>query len=230
MRAKQYSSKVKCYDCQKSVFDLKNHRAECPNSRKNKSSLGVSSVKQKKARIIGGTTDIYFLLDVSGSMTGIRLESAKNTLRTIEQDMSGKDRIAVVTFDSEAFFKLKPRPVEQIRRQQELQPLLDRIFARGSTAIWDAIYLAISQLKDKSRKTVMIVLTDGDDNTSKHTYQECLELLDEYTNVSLSIIHVDNHVNNQYEAMVQRGRGDYILIKETTIETTIITTFKKYYQ
>ncbi len=221
---------VECYDCHLHVYDLKAHRAnECKKSRKAKSDINARVNKKTRTPSKADGIDFYMLLDVSGSMVGGRLDAAKNTLREISTDtMSDSDRIAVVTFDSKAFFKLKPRPVGQIRRQQEMEPLLDRIFAQGQTALWDAIYMAMSQIRDKTKKTVMIVLTDGEDNSSTHTYQECLDLVQEWTNVSLSIIHINGVDNAQYSAMAQHGRGDYAIINEIEIVTTVKSTLVKY--
>lgn len=225
--SKRFSSKVECYDCHQYVYNLKEHRNVCVNTKKKNKN---KNKRLKKGSIIENTRDFYFLLDVSGSMAGYRLSSSKSVLKDIETSMSETDRIAVVTFDNSAYFKLKPRPVGQIRRQKELEPLLSRIYAQGLTAIWDAIYLSISQIRDKQRDTLIIVLTDGDDNSSSHTYEECILLLDEYINVTLNIIHIENTFNSQYDIMARdHGRGDYILIEDTEIITTIKTTFKKYY-
>jgi len=229
-RRTNYDRKIRCYDCNEHVYDIQEHRKTCEKSRKAKSAVGPKK-KNKKSHSSEGTTDFYMLIDVSTSMTGARLANAKSSLLEIEGSMKDDDRIAVITFDTQAFFKLKPRPVEQIRRQQEMQPLMDRIFAKGATAIWDAIYMGVSQLRDKNKKTLMIVLTDGEDNSSKHTYAECLALVQGCPGVTLSIIHIDGvlNPNEQYKVMSQEGRGDYVLVEETEITITIRSVFKKFY-
>ena len=125
---------------------------------------------------------------------------------------------------------MKPRPVGQIRRQKELPELLARIYAKGATAIWDAIWLSVEQLADKNRKTLMIALTDGEDNSSKHTFQQVQDLIDGYPNVQLSIIHIDGTGKHclEYQQLCQ-GRGEYRVIAETEIVITIETVFRKYY-
>lgn len=229
--SRKFNRKIECYDCHQYVWNLREHRDSCKFSRQAKSAVKKSNghrgeKRKRKAQIVQGTKDVYFLLDVSGSMSGTRLDQAKVGLSEIEKDMAENDRIAVVTFDTKAFFKLKPRPIEQIRRQQEMEPLLKRIFANGMTAIWDAIYMAVSQVRDKTRKTIMVVLTDGEDNSSSHTYQECLKLIANYPAISLSIIHVGNQQNPEYAKI---STGDYIVIEETKITITVETVFRKYY-
>lgn len=176
------------------------------------------------------TTDVYFLIDVSLSMLERRLADAKSTLVELERSFLEDDRIAIISFDTNAYFKLKPRPVGQIRKQQELEPLLNRIFARGCTAIWDAIYMEVSQLRDKNKKTLMIVLIDGEDNSSSHTYQQRLDLVNECPGVILNIIHINGNgpKNPQYKNICKK-RGKYKIIVETEIKITLTKVFRKYY-
>lgn len=225
---------IKCYDCHRQVRDLASHRKECSKSRYTKSAINNSNntePRQKRPKkSFKNTKDVFMLLDVSGSMAGSRLSNAKEMLTNIVDDnMKEKDRISIVTFDTNAYFKLKPRPVGQIRRQNELPSTLDRIFAKGMTAIWDAIYITITQIKNKERDVLVICLTDGEDNSSSHTYNEVLRLVDEHEKVTLNIIHVGDAPIKEYEEICQRGRGDYCLIEETTIITETTRVFKKFY-
>src|SRR3989304_7771605 len=209
---------VECYDCHKQVIDLKSHRQVCENSRYTKSFIHLSEEKKNTTSDkFKNTTDFYFLLDVSGSMVGKKLEDVKETVIELVNKLNNKDRLAVITFDSSAFFKIKPRSVGQIIRQNELPSLFNRIFSDNNTAIWDAIYLAVSQLRDKERKTVITVLTDGEDNSSKHSYNEVRELIDKHNNITLDIIHIGENKNNQYEILCQ-GRGTYTVITEIEIK------------
>lgn len=176
--------------------------------------------------------DFYFLLDVSGSMDGRRLRDAKETATDLFDRMHEDDRISIVTFDTEAFFKLKPRTVGQIRRQNELPHTLSRIYARGGTAIWDAIHMSLVQMKNRSIKTTMIVLTDGDDNSSTHSYAEVMDLVKGFPNVKLSIIHVtgDGRVESEeYKTLVEAMGGQYKTIREDQVKQTILCVFELYY-
>lgn len=239
-----FTSTVRCYDCNAQVVDLKQHRAtDCPNSRLANSRLSVlpSPVDNMDTdgfeqtpipkTVVDDTTDWYALIDVSSSMMGARLQAAKTALlKEIEPEMAENDRLAIVTFDTKAFFKLKPRAVGQLRRQQELAPLLDRIFARGATAIWDAIWLAVSQLRDKTRRTLITVLTDGEDNSSQHTYAEVLSLVEQNPNVELSIVHVSNIPHQPYNDMCTAGRGKYAVIDAAEIEIAFSAAFRVAYR
>lgn len=237
------SSTIECYDCHLQVTDIKAHRMVCTKSRHQKSSMtssynsSTSTPNTSTSTTSTSTTpttstsslkannvDYYYIFDVSGSMEGAKLESAKKCALNIVEKMSKTDRIAIITFDSSAFFKLKPRVVEQIIRQNELPPLLDRIFARGLTALYDAIHLAITQIRDKNQKTILNVLTDGEDNSSKHSYKEVLDLLKEFPHLSLNIIHIDGKLNpnTNYATLCSSNSGQYVSIDSTEIEKTVI--------
>ena len=244
----------KCYDCGTAVPDIKTHRSVCPQSRYSKSAINpvnlsspvvivpcpqsgrLENVDETSTLLLPPVnkldhTDFYFLIDVSGSMKGFRLDTAKTCAKDIVQKMDPLDRMAIITFDTNPYFKLKPRPVEEILRKKELESILDRIFADGLTAIYDAIYLAVSQLHNKNQRTTILVLTDGEDNSSKHSYDEVTKMLTEYPNITLSIIHVDeyNKPNSNYINLCSQNRGKYVLIKETEIKITVEHLFNTFY-
>ena len=188
--------------------------------------------KEEKGGKKEDSMDVFMLIDVSGSMAGNRLENAKTALRQISDTMEENDRLAILTFDSNAFYKLKPRPVGQIRRQQELDPLLARIFAQGSTALYDAIFLCFDSIRDKNnRRTKIVVLTDGMDNASRHSLAEVNALLDGFPNVSLDIVHIADsaELNPSYAELADRGRGEYQVIVETEIVVSMVTVVRKVY-
>lgn len=229
-------STITCHDCHAEVRNLMQHRALCPNSRRAKALLSTQKEANKIVRSIVTTNskDVLFLLDVSGSMAGTKLESAKDALRQIVDTMKEVDRFGLITFDSNAFHKLKLRSLGQLTRQNEIEPLLGRIFAKGGTALYDAVVMGIEQIHDKQRKSMIFVLTDGEDNASTNTLADAMQLLDQYPKISLNIIHVDaGGVRSEaYERLcTDNGRtGTYKVVTETTIVKEVTTTFKTHYE
>jgi Mg-chelatase subunit ChlD len=223
------SGTVECYDCRQQVASLHDHRqnGQCPNP-------GAGAAGHRRAQPVAASPapaatplpgrDHYFLVDVSGSMAGAKLDQAKAALSQVHARVPDTDRLAIITFDSQAFFKLKPRPNEQVRRQNELPPLLDRLFARGGTALYDAIFLAVEQIRDKTRETRLVVLTDGEDNASRHTLAETLALVDQYANITLDIVHIDGTAapSAAFGQLAQRGHGTYQAATVTTIVQVIV--------
>jgi uncharacterized protein with von Willebrand factor type A (vWA) domain len=159
-------------------------------------------------------------------MAGARLEQAKAALTEVHARVPDEDRIAIISFDSSAFFKLKPRANGQVRRQNELPNLLARMRAQGFTALYDAIFLAVKQIRDKERETRIVVLTDGEDNASRHTLAEVLALVDQHAALTLDIVHIDGHKvpSPAFEQLAQHGRGVY---EKVTVETIVRVTVER---
>lgn len=138
--------------------------------------------------------DVFFALDVSSSMSGKRLAGAKEVIAETFDQLNEGDRVSLVTFDTGAFMKLKPRAVGQLRRQGEIEPLLARIFARGATALWDAASLVLQNVYDKTRRTKMIVVSDGEDNSSTKTRTQVETDFQKFPNIQLCFIQIGKRV------------------------------------
>jgi Ca-activated chloride channel family protein len=53
-----------------------------------------------------------------------------------------------------------------------MKTALERIDARGSTALYDAVIGSLDHLKKGTRdKKVLLVVTDGEDNASRHSLE-----------------------------------------------------------
>jgi Ca-activated chloride channel family protein len=58
---------------------------------------------------------------------------------------------------------------------EELKAALDKIDSRGGTALYDAVYASLDHMKLGNRdKKVLLVITDGEDNSSRYTFEELL--------------------------------------------------------
>jgi len=175
---------------------------------------------QKRIPLAREELDFFFLIDVSGSMVGSRLDNAKKTfLKIANEILDDHDRISIITFDKTAHFKMQLHPLRRVRH--ELEGEMNRIYASDGTALYDAAYMAISDIRDKNKKTILFVLTDGEDNASSHTYQQVLDLANSFPNIYLNIIHIDNNsvAINKYADLCKNVRGEYQIINENEIET-----------
>lgn len=215
-----FKSTVECYDCHQQVRDLKSHRSNCVNSKKTKCQIKDLQADFKTNVAVSDSKDRYFLFDTSGSMTGTRIESAKSTALELFDAYPENDRIAVITFDTTPYFRLKPRPVGQIRRQNELSQLFSRFKTEGNTSIWDSIFMAVNQIRGNPT-VILNTITDGEDNSSVHTYKEVVELIAKYPNVTLNIIHVSDKEHEPYKNVCAVTKGIYKIITEIEIKTTM---------
>ena len=82
---------------------------------------------------------------------------------------------------------------------EEIQNRLTFTQSKGRTALLDAIYLAINQMKEASNtKKALLVISDGGDNSSRYTGREIKRLVKE-ADVQIYAIGI-------FEPVSSRGR------------------------
>lgn len=111
------------------------------------------------------------VIDNSGSMREKR-QSVEAAALGLVKASNPQDEVFIVNFNDEAFLDVPF--TSDIRKMQEG---LARIDSRGGTAMRDAISGAIDEMKAhaKQDKRVLLVITDGNDNTSSMTLERLVE-------------------------------------------------------
>ena len=105
------------------------------------------------------------VIDNSGSMRN-KLERVKAAAMALVKDSNRDDEVFVVNFNDTAYLD-NPKDKNFTNDLGELETALGRIDARGGTAMRDAIEMSIQHLKKAKRdKKVLVVITDGNDNSS----------------------------------------------------------------
>jgi Ca-activated chloride channel homolog len=109
---------------------------------------------------------IGLVIDNSGSMREKRAKVAAAALALVKAS-NKDDETFVVNFNDEAYMDL-PHGKDFTNDLNDLQEALSRIDSRGGTAMRDAIRMSIDWVKEKGHrdKKVLVVVTDGNDNSS----------------------------------------------------------------
>jgi VWFA-related protein len=107
------------------------------------------------------------IIDNSGSMRDKRAKVEAAAL-ALAKDSNRDDEVFIVNFNDEAFMDL-PSNKDFTNDIKEMEEALTRIDSRGGTAMRDAILKSIGWLKAKAHKDkkVLVVVTDGNDNSSE---------------------------------------------------------------
>ena len=106
--------------------------------------------------------DVVFVLDISGSMQGKKIEQARGALTAALQQLRDVDRFAIVTFASGvSAWRESLQPVGSARR--EALRFVDGIAARGGTNIAGAMARAAAYFDTTTttRAAVLVFITDG---------------------------------------------------------------------
>jgi uncharacterized protein YegL len=124
-----------------------------------------------------GLTEVVFILDRSGSMSGLEADTIGgfNSMISKQKKEDGEAVISTVLFDDQQEVVYDRQPVKMV------EPMTDRqYYVRGCTALLDAIGGAIHHIgnvhkyareEDRPEKTMFIITTDGMENASRfYTY------------------------------------------------------------
>jgi Ca-activated chloride channel family protein len=117
------------------------------------------------------------LLDTSASMEG-KLETAQEAAIAFARRMRRGDVMEVIKFDSQV--NILQTFTEDV---SALERAVRQATVNGSTALYNAIYIALKDLRkvrarseEDVRRQAIIVLSDGDDTSSLVAYEEVLDL------------------------------------------------------
>ncbi|MFN0084813.1 MAG: VWA domain-containing protein [Blastocatellia bacterium] len=113
------------------------------------------------------------IFDVSGSMKG-KLDRAREALRAFIQTSHTEDDFFLVGFNNRANL------LAEFTDGETLSNKLTLVDARGQTALYDAAYLGIEKVKQgRHNRHAMLMISDGQDNSSRYSYGELRKLLKE---------------------------------------------------
>jgi Ca-activated chloride channel family protein len=109
------------------------------------------------------------VIDNSGSMRDKRPRVNQAAITLVEAS-NPQDEAFVVNFNDDFYLDLDKDFTNSI---PELKEALERIDSRGSTALYDAIIGSLDHVKKGSKdKKVLLIVTDGEDNTSHSSLEK----------------------------------------------------------
>lgn len=136
-----------------------------------------------------GLTELVFILDRSGSMSGLEADTIGgfNSLINKQKMEEGEALISTVLFDDRAEVLYDRVPLNRIEPMNDKQ-----YYVRGCTALLDALGGAIHHIgnvhkyareEDRPEKTIFIITTDGMENASRrYTYKKVKAMVEHQRN------------------------------------------------
>jgi Ca-activated chloride channel homolog len=104
---------------------------------------------------------MVFVVDRSGSMSGKKIEQARGALKFVLNNLREGDLFNVIAYDSEIeIFRPELQKYSDDTRKAALG-FVEGVNAGGSTNIDGAMTAALGQLKDSTRPSYVVFLTDG---------------------------------------------------------------------
>jgi uncharacterized protein YegL len=136
-----------------------------------------------------GLTELVFILDRSGSMSGLEADTIGgfNSLINKQKKEDGEALISAVLFDDQTEVLYDRVPLDRIEPMNDKQ-----YYVRGCTALLDALGGAIHHIgnvhkyareEDRPEKTIFIITTDGMENASRrYTYEKVKNMVEHQRN------------------------------------------------
>ncbi len=132
-----------------------------------------------------GLTEIVFILDRSGSMSGLEADTigGYNSMLDKQKKEDGDALISTVLFDDQTEILHDRKNLEKVERITDKE-----YYVRGCTALLDAVGGAIHHIghiqkempeEEKPEKTLFIITTDGMENASKkYSYDKVKKMVE----------------------------------------------------
>jgi VWFA-related protein len=144
------------------------------------------------------------VVDNSGSMRDKRPQVNTAAL-TFVKTSNPQDEGFVVNFNDDYYLDTEHDFTSNL---DEMKTALERIDARGSTALYDAVIGSLDHLKKGTRdKKVILVVTDGEDNASRHSLENTVEQAQKSDAVIYAVgLFSDDDMKHNRRAM-KKARG-----------------------
>ena len=161
--------------------------------------------------------NLVFLIDVSGSMQDPRkLPLVKSSLRTLAEQLTARDRVAIVVYAGTSGLVLPSTPGD---RKGEIVAAVERLEAGGSTNGGQGIQLAYRVAQEnflRGGTNRVILATDGDFNVGLTSDDALVRLIEEKRQggIFLSVLGfgTGNLNDSMMEKLADKGNGNYAYI------------------
>jgi Ca-activated chloride channel family protein len=145
----------------------------------NKSAFSIFDEKQQQEIAFFSDDDspvsVGVIFDVSGSMSGDKIKRARDALSNFVSTSHNSDEYFLIAFNNRAQLLL-----DKTRDGNAVLNKLTFVQTKNNTALYDACYLGVEKVqRGVHPKRALLLISDGQDNNSRYTFNELRRLLKE---------------------------------------------------
>ncbi|MEM6280053.1 MAG: VWA domain-containing protein [Verrucomicrobiota bacterium] len=162
--------------------------------------------------------NLAIVLDRSGSMSGGKLEQAKQAAEMLVDQLGPKDVLSLVLYESEVEVVLHAGKVG--KRQPEIKRLIRRIQTGGSTALYGGVQRGGKELGEyfsKERINRVILLSDGIANVGPSSNREIAKLGSQLAKKGMSVTTIglgEDYNETLMTALAEASDANYYYVAD----------------
>jgi Ca-activated chloride channel homolog len=162
--------------------------------------------------------NLAVVLDRSGSMTGAKLEKAKQAARQLVDRLTSKDVFSLVIYSDEARVLV---PAQRVTDKEALREKIEGIEAGGSTALYAGVKTGARQISEyfsSQRINRVILLSDGLANVGPSSTRDLRRLGGDLAEkgISVTTIGVGEDYNEDLMAgLAEASDANYYYVRDT---------------
>ncbi|NNE93608.1 MAG: VWA domain-containing protein, partial [Verrucomicrobiales bacterium] len=162
--------------------------------------------------------NIALVIDRSGSMTGKKLEQAKQAAEMLVDQLGPKDIFSLVMYDTDVDVLIGAQPVGT--KRDHFKRTIRKINAGGSTALYHGVERGGQQLEEyfgREKINRVILLSDGIANVGPSSNREIAQLGQRLARRQISVSTIglgDNYNENLMTALAEASDANYYYVAD----------------
>ena len=188
-----------------------------PISKENEVWLGTLLKSKYDGQKINKLIDLSIAIDISGSMSGARINTAKQSLIQLIQKLNDDDNITISKFNNDS------KPIFEYQKVSQLKSIdyvseIEKLKAGGGTDIFKAFKVAYNLMTtencNKNKMRRIIIITDMEDSINEELTKFCEKISHE--GIYVTILGISSSFRTDMAEMTSHIKGaNYVVIKES---------------
>ena len=188
-----------------------------PISKENEVWLGTLLKSKYDGQKINKLIDLSIAIDISGSMSGSRINMAIKSLIQLIQKLNDDDNIAISKFNNNSQPIFKYQKVSELKKTDYASEI-EKLHANGGTDILKAFEGAYNLMTNnngnQNQVRRMIIITDMEDRVDEQLTKFCEKIAKE--GIYVTILGISNEFRTDLAELTSNIKGaNYVVIKES---------------